>query len=157
MEIDEIVRPINFHVDKEKLRAHDLKQETLGFPCECWSEEYIKLDGVMKPGYSIEVASTTDFEDVSNLIVLAELRCSKCTDIWSSRIEFEMNIDDPAYDGVLAVADWSDEYDENLTYHQCFPALDRLRIVNFNPCLVYADCVLCDADRWIGSAKWKGD
>ena len=142
-------------MDKEKLRAHDLKQETLGFPCECWSEGYIQSDGVKRPGYSIDCASTIEIEDVSNLVVRAELRCSKCTDIWSSKIEFRMNIDDPAYDGVLAVADWSDEYDEDLTYHQCFPALDRLRIVSFNPCLVYADCVLCDADRWLGSAKWS--
>ena len=142
-------------MDKEKLREHDLKQETLGFPCECWSEGYIQSDGVKRPGYSIDVAFVIEIEDVSNLVVGAELRRFKCTDVWSSKIEFRMNIDDPAYDGVLAVADWSDEYDENLTYHQCFPALDRLRIVNFNPCLVYADCVLCDADRWLGSAKWK--
>ena len=42
-------------MDKEKLRAHDLKQETLGFPCECWSEGYIQSDGVKRPGYSIDV------------------------------------------------------------------------------------------------------
>ena len=144
-------------MDNDKLRAHDVKQETLGFPCECWSEGYVQSDGVKKPGYSIDVASTIEIEDVSNLEVRAELRCSKCTDIWSSRIEFEMNIDDPAYDGVLAVADWSDEYDENLTYHQCFPALDRLRIGKRFPSLIRADCVLCDADRWVGSAEWKDD
>ena len=68
-----------------------------------------------------------------------------------------MNIDDPMYDGVLAVADWSDEYEENLTYHQCFPALDRLRLGKRFPSLIRADCVLCDADRWVGSAEWKDD
>ena len=141
-------------MDKEKLRAHDLKQHAERFPCECWSEEYIQSDGVKRPGYSIGVDSIVQIDDVSNLVINAELRCSKCTNIWSSKIEFDMNIDDPAYDGVLAVADWSDEHQENLTYHLRFPALDRLRIVEFNPCLVYADCVLCDADRWIGGAYW---
>ncbi len=142
-------------MDKEKLRAHDLKQDAKRLPCECWSEEYIQSDGVMRPGYSIDVDSIVQIDDVSNLVINAELRCSKCTNIWSSKIEFDMNIDNPAYDGVLAVADWSDEHEENLTYHQCFPALDRLRTPKGNPHLVYADCVLCDADRWIGIADWN--
>ena len=142
-------------MDKEKLRAHTLKQKANWFPCECWSEEYIQSNGVKGPGYSIGLDSIVQIYDVSNLTINAELRCSKCTKFWSSKIEFDMNIDDPAYDGVLAVADWSDEHEENLTYHQCFPALDRLRIVKDSPYLVYADCVLCDADRWIGSAEWN--
>ena len=144
-------------MDKEKLRAHDLKQDTRRFPCECWSEEYTQSDGVKRPGYSIDVASIVQIDDVSNLAIRAELRCSKCTSVWSSEIEFDMNIDDPASEGVLAVADWSDEYEENLTYHQCFPALDRLRITKSSLPLIYADCVLCDADRWLGSAEWKDD
>ena len=142
-------------MDREKLRAHSLKQEADRFPCECWSEEYTQSNGVKRPGYNIYVKSVIQINDLSNLVINAELRCSECINIWSSKIEFDMNIDDPAYDGLLAVADWSDEHEENLTHHQCFPALERLRVVKHAPYLVYADCVLCDADRWIGGADWN--
>ena len=102
-----------------------------------------------------QLEASLQIYDVFSLTINAELRCSKCTNIWSSKIRFDMNIDDLAYDGVLAVADWSDQHEENLTYHQCFPALDRLRTVKKAPYLVYADCDLCDADRWIGIADWN--